>query len=240
LPEKIKPLLCYVTSRKAFAGDDSARLAAVLPSIRAGIAAGIDWIQIREKDLPGRELELLAEQAVAAAHGSGTRIIVNNRLDVAVAAGAAGVHLGGESLPVADVVNWLRRSSRHALGGRSFSSDKTAEEQAGASAPEARRFLVGASCHSLADAQTAERDGADYIFFGPVFPTPEKLRYGPPQGIERLVEVCRAVRIPVLAIGGITTRSAAECLRAGAAGIAAIRLFQDAADVVELVRDLRT
>ncbi|MBI3485067.1 MAG: thiamine phosphate synthase, partial [Acidobacteria bacterium] len=97
----------------------------------------------------------------------------------------------------------------------------------------------GASCHSLAEAQAAERDGAHYLIFGPVFSTPSKSQFGAPQGIARLEEACRAVRIPVLAIGGITLDNAHECLRAGAAGIAAIRLFQDASDLPALVSSLR-
>jgi len=98
---------------------------------------------------------------------------------------------------------------------------------------------VGASCHSLDAAQQAERDGADYIFFGPVFDTPAKRKFGPPQGIERLKEVCHGVQIPVLAIGGVTIENARECLQAGAAGLASIRLFQNAQDLPALLSRLR-
>ena len=128
----------------------------------------------------------------------------------------AGVHLGGESLPVGDVQRWCRTGH----------------------VPEG--FLVGASCHSLAEAQQAERDAADYVVFGPVFSTPGKVQYGAPQGISKLEEVCRGVRIPVLAIGGIMPENAAECIRAGAAGIAAIRLFQQATDLAAVVARLRS
>ena len=103
-----------------------------------------------------------------------------------------GVHLGAESLPVAEVVAWCAKRAAH--------------------------FVVGASCHSLAEAQSAEKAGASYLFFGPVFATPSKLAYGPPQGLQRLEEVCRSVKIPVLAIGGVTLENAATCLRAGASG----------------------
>jgi len=205
-----KPILCYVTDRKAVAGGD------VLDAVRRAIAAGVDWAQIREKDLTTRELAALVREAVAAARGTATRIIVNDRLDVAVTEGAAGVHLGGESMPVRDVREWCSRF---------------------AALPE--NFLLGASTHSLEAARAAERDAADYIFFGPVFATPAKLQYGPPQGVARLEEVCRAARIPVIAIGGITLENAAECLRAGAAGIAAIRLFQESPDHAAIVRQLR-
>jgi thiamine-phosphate diphosphorylase len=198
------PILCYVTGRKALglAPDPLAQLLAI---IRRAIEAGVDWIQIREKDLSGRELIHLAREAVAAASGTPTKILVNDRLDVAVAAHAAGVHLGAESVPVRAVKEW--RES----GAASTSN-----------------FLVGASCHSLQQAQSAELDGADYVIFGPVFETPSKASFGPPQGIERLHEICGQIKIPVLAIGGVSPTNASECARAGAAGIAAIRMFQEA------------
>ncbi len=185
----------------------------LLTAIRKAVACGVDWVQIREKDLPARELFRIAREANSIA-GPAARIVVNDRLDVALAAGAGGVHLGSESAPVSEVVRWCRAGH----------------------APEG--FLVGASCHQIEGAVGAEKDGADYVFFGPVFATPSKLRYGPPQGIEPLAEVCRRVRIPVLAIGGVTAANAAECLRAGAAGIAAIRLFQEATDAEALRAEL--
>ncbi len=210
---KQRPVLCYVTDRRAIspAADRSSSLA----PIERAIAARVDWIQIREKDLSAREMLELSRKAIAAA-ATTTKILVNDRLDVALAAGAAGVHLGGESTPVAEVVRWRR--SGHTPSG----------------------FLIGASCHSLAEVLAAERDGADYIFFGPVFATPSKLQYGSPQGIERLAEICSRASIPVIAIGGINPENAGECLRAGAAGIAAIRLFQQAADVTAVVDRLRS
>lgn len=213
-----KPILCYVTDSRGL--DLSAPGRSVeeelLERIRGATAAGIDWIQIREKEMPTRPLSALVRKAVAAAAGTQTQVLVNDRLDVALACEAAGVHLGGESLPVADVQRWCRSS--HAPQG----------------------FLIGASCHSLTEAKAAEHGGADYLFFGPVFATPAKLEFGPPQGIARLAEICRAVKIPVLAIGGITIENAAECFRSGAAGIAAIRLFQQARDLPAVVARLRS
>jgi len=100
-------------------------------------------------------------------------------------------------------------------------------------------FLVGASCHSLERAVEAAAAGAGYILFGPVFATPSKAAFGPPQGLQKLGEVCRAVSIPVLAIGGITQENAAACIEAGAAGIAAIRLFQEAQDLEGLLRRIQ-
>jgi thiamine-phosphate pyrophosphorylase len=102
-----------------------------------------------------------------------------------------------------------------------------------------RVLFVGKSCHSLESAIAAERDGADYVFFGPVFATPAKAAFGAPQGLDRLAEVCRSVQIPVLAIGGITETNFAQCLESGAAGIAAIRLFQDALDPAAIIMTLR-
>ena len=202
------PIVCYVTDRKSLAEGDSG--AGVLGRIRAAIAAGVDWVQIREKVLSGRELLGLVREAVAA--GGGARVIVNDRLDMALAAGAAGVHLGRESLGARDVVRWCKSS--------------------GGNAPA--DFLVGVSCHSLADAREAESAGAAYIFFGPVFDTPSKRGMGEPQGVARLEEICRSVAIRVLAIGGVNEQNAGDCIRAGAAGIAAIRLFQDTRDAETL------
>lgn len=200
-----------MTDGKSLGAGD--RAGKVLARIRAAVAAGVDWVQIREKDLPARELLALARAAVRAAaeaRSSKVRVIVNDRLDVALAAGAAGVHLGGESLPARDVVRWCR----------------------GGNAPA--NFLVGVSCHALEQACEAEDAGASYVFFGPVFDTPSKRPFGPPQGVSKLAEVCRAVQIPVIAIGGINGENGAECLRAGAAGVAAIRLFQEPSDPAEL------
>ncbi len=209
-------VLCYVTDGQALGGD-TARLLGV---IERAVAADVDWIQIREKQMPTRALLELVRQAVARKAVGETKIIVNDRVDVALAAGADGVHLGGSSMPVADVAGWLRRERKRLT--------------------LANDFLVGASCHSLEETQQAERDGASYVIFGPMFATPSKAQYGAAQGVERLQEVCAAVRIPVLAIGGIDVNNAVECFRAGAVGIAAIRLFQEAADMPEVVRQLRS
>jgi thiamine-phosphate pyrophosphorylase len=224
-PER-KPILCYVTDRKALGrtfaaspGDSISKITttdpthALLETIRRAAAAGINWIQIREKDLETRKLNELVRLAAAGARETGTRILVNDRLDVALAAGAAGVHLGETSLPVETVAEW-RRSAGHA------------------------EFRIGASCHSTEAARAADSAGADYVFFGPVFATPSKSAFGAPQGIERLREACRSVRIPVLAIGGVTVENAYSCLAAGAAGVAAIRLFQESEDLSTVVEGL--
>ena len=183
-------------------------------SIRRAAAAGAAWIQIREKDLDARSLVEFARFAVAETRGAAARVLVNDRLDVALAANAAGVHLGEKSLPLEIVKEWRRSMDR-------------------------LDFLIGVSCHSLESARAAWHGGADYIFFGPVFATPSKAAFGAPQGIERLREVCASVKIPVLAIGGVSLENARACIAAGAAGVAAIRLFQDTKDAAELKACLR-
>jgi thiamine-phosphate pyrophosphorylase len=179
--------------------------------IARAIAAGVDWVQIREKDLTARRLLSLTEGAVEDARRQGhTRVMVNDRLDVALAAGAHGVHLGTRSMP-ADLVRRL--------------------------AP--RKFTVGASCHSLAEALTAQASGADYILLGPIFATPSKLQYGPPLGLEILRAVTSQTSIPVFALGGISIDRVALCRQSGAAGIAGIRIFQDGDSLEVLIRELR-
>ena len=224
------PILCYVTDRHSLRiapGENP--VDALLTKAEAAAAAGVDWIQLREKDLSGKDCAVLASQALRrfaqTAIGSRSRgipaprILINDRLDVALAERAAGVHLGENSLPV--------REAKRLIGAAMPRSNVEND------------FLAGVSCHSLEAAQSAAAAGADYLFFGPVFATPSKASFGAPQGLDLLAKVCRAVPIPVLAIGGITLESAAPCLDSGAAGIAAIRLFQDAADLRQVVARLR-
>lgn len=201
-------MIFYVTERKSLSGASAAPL---LESIRAATAAKIDFVQIREKDLPARDLLRITREAVEMADGAAaTRIIVNGRLDVALAAGAAGVHLGSDSIPAQKAIAWVR--ARNAPGN----------------------FLIGVSCHSVLEVREAESAGASYAFFGPVFDTPSKRLLGKPQGIELLREACGVVKIPVIAIGGVTESNASDCIRAGAAGIAAIRLVQETKDAAAL------
>ncbi|HYB60440.1 MAG TPA: thiamine phosphate synthase [Methylomirabilota bacterium] len=214
LPRDPKPILCYVTDRRALVrahgGDPEAALRA---AIRRAVTAGVDSIQIREKDLCARALAECVRAGVADARGSATKILVNDRLDVAIATQAAGAHFGEASLPLAAVTAW-----RTASGAR---------------------MTLGVSCHSLESCLAAERVAADYVLFGPVFATPSKESFGPPQGLDRLARVCRSVRLPVIAIGGVKESNAESCFAAGAAGIAAIRLFQEASDLTAVVSQLR-
>lgn len=165
----------------------------ILDCIRRAIHQGVERIQLREKDLPGRDLFELTERALELAEGTPTRILVNDRADVAIAAGAHGVHLPSHSIPPSVV---------RTLG----------------------LMEVGVSCHSAGELRIAEREGADFAVYGPVFLTGSKP--ATPIGLDGLGEGVRAVRIPVFALGGVTQENAAECLTAGAAGIAGIRMFQ--------------
>jgi thiamine-phosphate pyrophosphorylase len=183
---------CYITDRTALGAGRTLENA-----VARAIGNGANWIQIREKDLPSRALYELTARAVALAAPSGAKILVNSRLDIAVAAGAAGVHLPGDS---PSPKKW-----------RSLTPPG---------------FLIGVSCHTLPELRAAEDEGADYALFGPVFPPRSKASDLAPRGLAGLKRAAQAVAIPVLALGGITEENAAGCAAAGAAGIAAISLFQ--------------
>lgn len=153
----------------------------------------------------------LAAKAAGVTRGSATRLLVNDRADVAAAAGADGVQLTTASMR-ADTV-------RGAFGDE---------------------FLIGVSTHSLAEASRARRDGADFVVFGPVFATASKRQYGEAQGLTNLARVSAELApFPVLALGGVTSDNVADCVRAGAHGVAAIRMFDDPGRLGEVVNEIR-
>jgi thiamine-phosphate pyrophosphorylase len=183
----------------------------ILRLVEAAVAAKIDLIQIREKRLSAKVLHHLSTSAAAITSGSSTKLLVNDRADIARAARADGVHLASSSLPP----NIVRRT---------FGAD----------------FLIGVSTHSLEEATAASRNGADFIVFGPVFDTLSKRQYGEPVGLAKLTEVtAKLAPFPVLALGGVTMANAADCIQAGAAGIAAIRLLNDHLRLDQVVNEMR-
>jgi len=208
-----KPIL-YLITRGASTDattPDSLDFEQVIEQVSAAVAAGIDLIQLREKRLTARVLFELASRAAATTRGSSTRLLVNDRADIAAAAGADGVHLTTQSIDP--------RTTRKTFG---------------------ENFLIGSSTHSLAEARAAKDGGADFIVFGPVFATTSKEEYGPRVGIEQVARVASELQpFPILALGGLNRDNAGECLRAGASGVAGISLFQEPERFAELVRKLR-
>lgn len=160
------------------------------------IRAGVDWLQIREKDLPNGVLYGVLKVLSPEARRFGARLLVNGRPDIALEAGASGVHLPAQGLPTAAV--------------RAFFPSP---------------FCIVRSCHSLEEVLRAEREGADAVTLGPIYPTPSKFEFGPPLGLAVLRAVCPATSLPVIALGGVEPGKLAELASAGAAGAAAIRML---------------
>jgi thiamine-phosphate diphosphorylase len=203
------PAICVVTRARGTA--DSVERGALLDRLAAAAAAGATMVQVRERQFDDRQLLEFLRQVISAVRPAGTLVLVNDRTDVAIAADADGVHLKSDAPPVEEV----RRL---------------------APAP----FTIGRSVHSEEEAAAAESSGGcDYLLFGTVFRSPSKPGDHPTAGIDGLQRVCRRVRIPVLAIGGITVSRAADVVTAGASGVAAISLFSDAHDIAGLVHALK-
>ncbi len=211
-------LLCYITDRRQFPGSDTDQRQRLLDKIAEAAQAGIDYIQLREKDLSARDLEALALHAVRVLHAEmrknagsipRTRLLVNSRTDIALATGAEGVHLRADDILPSEVRQvWTRGE------------------------PGRARPIVAVSCHSLTEVENAEQQEADFALFGPVFEKQGKQT----TGLEVLGQASQR-RIPMLALGGVTVANAAACIAAGALGIAAIRLFQEN-NINEVVRAL--
>lgn len=208
-------LLYYITDRRQFHGDDHKQERRLLVKIAECAAAGVEYIQLREKDLDTRALEELARKAMAALGGMRTQLLINSRTDVALACGAHGVHLPAGDLSASEVRSIFARAAR--------------------SEP-----VIGVSTHSLSEVANAEAHGASFAVFGPVF---EKNGSANRDGVEQLRQICHRAEaaqpaMPVWALGGITLENVGQCITAGAAGIAAIRLFQQN-DVNAIVKKLR-
>ena len=182
-----------------------------MQAVAWALDGGIRAVQLREKDLPGKELYRLAEQMRSLTARYGARFLVNDRVDVAMAVGADGVHLGGSSIPTS--------VARTLLG---------------------EGALIGCSTHNERELKEATGQGADFATFGPVYPTSSKAAYGPPVGVIALAEACRESAIPVFALGGVKKENAGEVIVAGAFGIALISGVVAAADPREAAAELVT
>jgi thiamine-phosphate pyrophosphorylase len=193
------PALCLVTDRTQTGRRELAEV------VRECAAVGLPAVQVREKDLTAGDLAGLCRRLRAVA--SDVLLVVNDRVDVALAVGADGVQRTSVSLPIDDI---------RAIAGR--------------------RLLIGASVHSLADAVEAEVKGADWVVFGPIYETASKRRYGPPQGLGALEQVATGLRIPVVAIGGITPERVEDVCAAGAGGVAVISAILTAASPADATR----
>lgn len=196
------------TNETTPATEDFERL---LTLAKAAVEAKVDLFQIREKSLSARVLYALTASIAKLTSGSETRLLVNDRADIAAAAGADGVHLAANSLPA----NVIRQT---------FGAD----------------FLIGVSTHSLVEALAARAHGADFAVFGPVLETPGKVKYGEPQGLKQLGNITAELgTFPVLAIGGISDDNVTDCISAGAQGIAAIRMLNDPLQLHRVVSEVR-
>ncbi len=204
--------LYYITDRSAFPGDETARRRQLLEKIAEAARAGIDYIQLREKDLSAGDLETLAREVVSILREmrAETKLFLNSRTDIALAIEADGVHLRGDDISpreISDIQSHARRNSKL----------------------ETRNLLIAVSCHSVDDVRRAELEGASFAVLAPIFD-------------KRTAPTVQAVglqgKLPVFALGGVTPENARVCLNTGATGIAAIRLFQDNS-IEQVVRRLR-
>ncbi len=214
-------LLYYITDRSQFPGDDGSRRRCLLEKIAQAPRCGVDYVQLREKDLSPRKLEMLAREVVAIIgelrtgnKKLKTELLINSRTDIALACGANGVHLRAHDISSAEVREiWTQ------CGAGAFA-----------------RVTVGVSCHTPTEVAGAAAHGADFAVFGPIFDK-KAAPDARPAGLDALRQACRE-RIPVLALGGITAQNAVACMQAGAAGIAGIRLFQES-EMGRVVGELR-
>jgi thiamine-phosphate pyrophosphorylase len=182
---------------------------ALAQRVEEAFDAGIEFVQLREKDLPARQLSEIVSTLVRRPGKKKTRLIVNERLDVARACGADGVHLPSDGPPMSLVRGVVEKD-----------------------------WIAGISCHNREELEAAARGGADYALLGPVFETPSKPG-ARVLGVAAFGDLCRAASVPVFALGGVDLANARQCIRAGAQGIAGIRLFQEARSIREICESLR-
>ncbi len=193
------PLFYYVTDSGRITG------AAFHACIRRALEWGADFIQVREKHVSDRALFELTRRIVKLAGQTKCRILVNGRADIALAAGAHGVHLPSNSLHVSDIRPWLPKN-----------------------------FLIGISVHSISEVKSACEEGVDYVLLGHLFPTPSKSGYGSPLGLDKMRQVCSGFPVPVFGLGGINADRIESVINSGAVGVAGISLFQNRSEFNDL------
>lgn len=211
MPSRKPPLLYLISDGDFSPSNYASKEPEFLELVRLAVAAEISLVQIREKQLSAQQVYKLTQNAVEITRAGQTKILVNDRADIALAANADGVHLTANSLSTIQI--------RRHFGDR---------------------FLIGVSAHSPDEVLPAKNAGADFATFSPVFFTPSKAQYGEPQGLENLANTCRiAGDFPVLALGGIDESNFASALKTGAGGIAAIRWLNDAKNLAQIVKSIR-
>jgi thiamine-phosphate pyrophosphorylase len=194
-----RPFFYYITDSRQLSGTS------VVRCVRRALDWGVDFIQIREKDLSERELYTLTCRIVSLARDAKCRVLVNGRADVALAAGADGVHLSSTGLRISDIRSWIPKD-----------------------------FIVGVSVHSLREIREAEAQNADCILVGHVFATKSKEGYGPSLGLDFLRKACQSTSVPIFGLGGMNPERIDPVMQTGAVGIAGISLFQNPAEFVRL------
>ena len=188
---------------------------ALKSALEKALEGGVRAVQLREKGLGGRAMLETAKEMRAVTRSFGARLLINDRLDIALLSGADGVHLTSNGLDPARVRKYLATLKGWQRG-----------------------LLIGVSTHSLEEAEEAEYGGADFVTFGPVYATPSKAAYGPPVGIEKLAEVGSKLDIPVFALGGVTAERVAEVIENKASGVAVISYILAADDIKEKASSL--
>lgn len=175
--------------------------------IRIACKFGVRAIQLREKDLDSKSLLILAKEIKKFTIKTGTALFINDRLDIALLSGASGIHIPVNGLPIKAIET------------------------------KRKKLLSGKSIHSVQDAVKAEKNGFDYLLFGPVFRTAKKIKYGKPQGLKKLKEICGKVKIPVFAVGGIDPKRTKKCLEEGAYGVAVISAIMKSDNIKKTVSE---